>query len=475
MKKSNILIYLMIIISIVLCVPSVIYLVNNKTVEGFDAYWTYTLTKSNNMQIGLISGIIVISLLIIFSILYLILIKKEKKIFKNKKELIIFILIISSIFTIILPYTSSDIYYYIGDSWLSAEYNQNPYYTSVADLQEEGINDEILENTGYWKNTTSIYGPMWNNIAFMLVKLSFGSLTAALYVFKIASLIIHGLNIFLIYKITKSRKYMIIYGLNPLVLMDLLSNVHNDIYLIAFILLSLYFLIRKKNIYLSLIFLAISVSIKYSTILLVPFILLYCFRDKDILSKLLKCFICGIGIIGIVVLLYLPYYKDPTIFTNMLVQGNKYSQSILFYLKNEATPQIYNSANTLALPAFAIIYITSIFTELFNKNAKISKLLKSYNFMSLVFIFIVLTTFQKWYILWILPTIIWQNRYMRKFILYLTITSIIPSLNYFITEGDRWIFGYSYSLNILLISVTLLLINNIICRYKKTNKRREKI
>ena len=31
---------------------------------------------------------------------------------------------------------------YIGDSWLASKYGENPYYTTVQDLQDKGINDE---------------------------------------------------------------------------------------------------------------------------------------------------------------------------------------------------------------------------------------------------------------------------------------------------------------------------------------------
>ena len=312
MKKDKLLIYLMILISIVLCIPSIVYLINNRTVDGFDAYYTYTLTKSNSETVRLGSGILVIGLLIVFSIIYILLIKKENKIFKDKKQIFIFIILISFIFMMILPYLSSDIYYYIGDSWLAAKYKANPYYTSVEDLQNTGINDEILNNTGYWRNTTSVYGPLWNSIAKLLVSLSFGNVTIALFIFKLASFLIHILNSNLVYKITKSKKYMVLYGVNPLILIEFLSNVHNDIYLILFILLSLYFLVREKNVYFTVAFLALSVSIKYSTLLLVPFILIYYFRDKTIPKRILYCFVSGISIIGLVVLMYLPYYKDYT-------------------------------------------------------------------------------------------------------------------------------------------------------------------
>lgn len=474
MKKSKILIYLMVLISIILCVPSIIYLINNKTVDGFDAYYTFTLQRANNERIGLISGIIAIGLLLIFSIIYILVVKKENKIFKNAKQVIFFITLISFIFMLILPFLSSDIYYYIGDSWLAAKYGENPYYTSVEDLQKRGINDEILDNTGYWKNTTSVYGPLWNSIAKLLVSFSFGNVTIALFIFKLVSYLIHVLNSYLMYKITKNKKYMLIYGLNPLVLIEFLSNVHNDIYLIFFILLALYFLIRKKNIYFTIIFLALSVSIKYSTVLLVPFILIYCFRDKTVPKRILFCVISGIGIIALIVLLYLPYYKDITIFTNMLVQGSKYSQSIMLFLMEKANRNIFEIISQLAIPTFLIIYAYTLIVLLFKKNLKIKELLKSYNWIMLAFIFIVLTNFQKWYILWLLPTIMWQNKNMRKFILYLTITAIIPSIDYFIVEGDPFILGTGYSIKILVMSVVLLIIDVIINKYLYKLKIEEK-
>lgn len=455
--KNKILIFFVVIIAIILAIPSILYLINNKTVDGFDAYYTYTLVKSDIQSVRIKSAIIVIGLLMIFGILYVEIIKKENEIFDSVKKVFIFVFVISFIFMMIIPYLSSDIYYYIGDSWISAKYGENPYYTSVSELQENGINDEILNNTGYWKDTTSIYGPLWNSVAKLLVSFSFGNVTIALFIFKIASYLIHVLNSYLIYKITKSCKYTLLYGLNPLVLVEFLSNVHNDIYLVLFILLALYFLTVHNNKLFTIIFIALSVSVKYSTVLIVPFILIYCFKDKTLPKRILYCLMSGISIIALVVLLYLPYYRDYTIFTNMLVQGEKYSQSIMLLLTQMFKNDIFSTK--LILPIFAIIYITFLIFLLLKKDINMKEIMKDYNFIMLVFIFIVLTNFQKWYILWLLPTIMWQTEKMQKFIIYLTITAIIPSFGYFLAQGDPWTVGIGYSAKILIISITLLIID----------------
>lgn len=457
MKNNKILLYLMILVSIMLCIPSIIYLIANGTVDGFNSYYTYTLSKSDNDVVRIFSGILVIGLLLIFSALYLLITKKEKQIFKNKKEVIIFVTIISIIFMMILPYLSSDIYYYIGDSWLCSKYHENPYYTTVKDLQDRGINDEILNNTGHWKNTTTVYGPLYNIIAIFLSYLSFGNITLALFIFKIASLIIHIFNTYIFGKLTNSKKYILLYGLNPLILLELLSNVHNDIYLILFLLLALYFLIRKKNIPLTILFLALSMTIKFSTALLIPFILIYCYRKENILKRILYCFLSGILIISIGILLYIPFYKDISIFLNMLVQGKRFSQSIMALLMVKLKGNIFfNIINLLKLPAFAVLYISILLKLLFKEKIRLKNIMNRYNLISVIFILICLTNFQKWYILWLIPTMIWQNKYMRYFILNLTITAIIPSYSYFKIENDAFSKGIYYSMIIIVLSLLII-------------------
>ena len=462
MKNNRILLYIMILISIMLCIPSIIYLVINGTVDGFDSYYTYTLSRSENETVNIISGILVIGLFLLFSIVYLLIIKKEKSIFKNKKQVMIFIIIISFIFMMILPYLSSDIYYYIGDSWLCSKYHENPYYTTVNNLQNSGINDEILNNTGYWKNTTTVYGPLYNIIAIFLSYLSFGNITLALFIFKITSLIIHIFNTYIFGKLTNSKKYTLLYGLNPLILLELLSNVHNDIYLILFLLLALYFLIRKKNISLTILFLALSMTIKFSTVLLIPFILIYCYRKESIIKRILYCILSGIAILCIVILFYMPFYKDISIFTNMLVQGKRFSQSLMALLMVKLKGNMFFSIiNSLKLPVFVVLYISILLKLLFKEKIRLKNIMNRYNLISIIFILICLTNFQKWYMLWLIPTIIWQNKYMRYFIINLTMTALIPSYNYFKIEGDAFRKGIYYSLTIIVISLILIIIKTI--------------
>ena len=309
---------------------------------------------------------------------------------------------------------------------------------------------------------------MWNTIAAMLSRLSFGSITMALFIFKISSLIIHLINCLIIKKLTKSNKYMLLYGINPLVLLELLSNVHNDIYLIFFVLLSLYFLIKKKNICLTILFLILSIALKYSTVLIVPFILLYCFRKKTLPKRILWCCLTGIIIVLFVILLYMPFYRDITIFTNMLAQDGKYSQSIMALLMDRTKANtFFRGINKFRIPLFAIIYCIILIKSIFNRNSSIKHLMKNYNLIMLVFIFICLTTFQRWYVLWLLPTIIWQNKNMRYFIINITITGMIPLFTYFKVKHEIFRRGLYYSLMMIVLAVIFTIAYKILKRMRK--------
>ena len=174
-----------------------------------------------------------------------------------------------------------------------------------------------------------VYGPLWAFICKSLSFLSFGNATIALYIFKMAGIIIHVLNTVLIYKITKKNKFALLYGLNPFILFEMITNAHNDIYLIFFILLSLYFLLKKKNIILTVVFMAVATCIKYVSVLLIPFLVLYYLRNKKIGKKIFYSFLYAILFIIVMLLIYLIYAKDITMFFIMTMQQDKYRESIL--------------------------------------------------------------------------------------------------------------------------------------------------
>lgn len=116
-----------IILLFIFTIPSIYYIIKNKSVVGFNNFYNFILTDANTILQAIIF-IIVFSLIVIA---YFLVIKYRKKIFTNIKDVFIYILFASCISLIILPFTSSDVYYYMGIGRLDSHYNQNPYEVSM--------------------------------------------------------------------------------------------------------------------------------------------------------------------------------------------------------------------------------------------------------------------------------------------------------------------------------------------------------
>ena len=241
----------MIILSIIFAMPSLIYYIQNKTILNFEPYFKFFLTDSINRGSQTLAYIIILSML---TIAYLLILKNRKKLFHNAKKMFIFIVIIAIIFIAVVPFTCSDVFYYLEIGRLDGSYNQNPYYVTMKNFVESNNNQEYLEQDtvlqqGYvndWADSTVVYGPVWTIICKMVATMSFGNIDIGLFIFKLVNVIIHLLNCYLIYKISKKKLFTLIYGINPFILIEGIACVHNDIFMILFILLSLYCLLKRK-------------------------------------------------------------------------------------------------------------------------------------------------------------------------------------------------------------------------------------
>lgn len=108
----------------------------------------------------------------------------------------------------------------------------------------------------------------------------------------------------MIHKITKKKMLVLLYALNPIILLEGLMDVHNEIFMITLILCAIYYTIRKKNLWHAVLFLALATAVKYFAILLLPFLVLYLLREKTIGKRIGYCILAGIEFLGILCLLY---------------------------------------------------------------------------------------------------------------------------------------------------------------------------
>ncbi len=427
--KSKIIKISFIILSILLIIPSIKYLAENKTVMGFNIYFNFFL---NNDISKILSTSIFLILFILLIIMYFII--NKTKCFKDVKSILIFITIIGMIFTIMLPWTSSDIFYYMGVGELDSKYNQNPYYTTMREYYEENeeyIDDDILLQgaNNYWGNTTVVYGPIAQLFFKICSFLSLKNITLALFIFKFLNLVIHVINSYLFYRISGKSKFASIYGLNPFILIEAISNVHNDIIVLFFILLTLYFLLKRKNLFLSIICLALATGIKYFTVLLLPIIILYHFRKENKLSiRFLRCIEYGLMFIVIFALEYILYFNDYQILLAMMPQTSRYAKSI-YALILQHNNDLCMKVRYIALAIFALYYFIFCINLITEKNIRFYKTIRKYNIVLILFL-LILTNFQQWYLIWLFATIIWQKPNTIRNIIGLSLCTEIANCVY---------------------------------------------
>ena len=127
--KIPVAIIIFFIASVIFAIPSIIYLVKNKTIYGFYYVWTYFFKFPENQTEMLNNALIFFLIMTILFLAYIMIAKKHKKI--NAKKIFIMVILASVIFGVIIPYTSTDVYSYIANGWSSAHYRENPYYTST--------------------------------------------------------------------------------------------------------------------------------------------------------------------------------------------------------------------------------------------------------------------------------------------------------------------------------------------------------
>lgn len=454
MNSKKLLLIVLVLTAIIFAIPSINYLLENKTILNFNEYFKFCLEDTNRIE----QTIIYIIILTLLTICYFLIVKNREKLFKNNKQMYMYIAIISLIFVIVIPFLSSDVFYYLGVGRLDSQYGQNPYYVTIKDFVESEDNSKYLEQDtvlakGYendWGRTTVVYGPVWTVMCKIVAGISFGNIDIALLLFKLLNVIIHLVNCYLIYKLTGKKLFILLYGLNPYMFIEGIANVHNDIYVVTCILASLYFLLKKKNFIVSIVFLALATAIKYFAILLLPFIIIYYFRDKKPRERLKKCFIYGMLFIFIVAITYLLYIQDIQVLSGIMTQQEKFAKNFYIMLMEYFDiPNLVSNVNKVFLISFIIIYFFTCLTLLYKKQIKFREEMRKTEYFLVAFLFLLITNFQPWYIMWLFPLIMWQKKKMIQFVVQIALISQFAN-SVFLINGEDWRNGTPFTFFMLL-------------------------
>jgi len=175
---------------------------------------------------------------------------------------------------------SYDLFNYIFDAKIITHYHLSPYLHSALDFPK----DPMLSFM-HWTQRTSPYGPVWLLLTVPFSFLGFQYFLLTFFLFKILMSTAFVASLFFIRKILQRINPngesfgLVLFGLNPLVVIESLVSSHIDIVSVALMMWSIYYLVNQKIIRSTLIFI-LSILIKYTTIFLVPIYIFLVFIKK---------------------------------------------------------------------------------------------------------------------------------------------------------------------------------------------------
>ncbi len=220
---------------------------------------------SNRLLIAFFYGISVIIFFIFYGFFIWLGIKKKLQL----REVFTLIAITAGALLFSYPaMLSYDIFNYIATSKVLFFYHENPYVV----MPIEFMGDPLLAFM-HAANKIALYGPVWVVLTGIPYLLGFGNFIVTLFSFKIFIIMFYLATTILIWKISKNILPVILFSLNPLIVVETLISGHNDIIMVFLVLFS-FFLLANKKIFLGILFFILSIFIKYTTILLIPVLLL---------------------------------------------------------------------------------------------------------------------------------------------------------------------------------------------------------
>ncbi|MCX8008829.1 MAG: hypothetical protein N3A54_03960 [Patescibacteria group bacterium] len=211
-------------------------------------------------------------LLFLMILLYFVVLYAVKKNFLTDRQCWMLILLITGILFFSYPAAFSyDIFNHIFTAKAVLVYKQNPYEVKPLDFQ--GI-DPMLSFMR-WTHLPSAYTPLWILLTFVPYMASFGILFFATLTMKLIPIFSYIVCIVVIGTIAKTicPSHRIIsmtaFAFHPLVIIEVLVSAHNDIVMMVFALIAYWFILYKNHLA-SFFLYAISVGIKFITIILLP-------------------------------------------------------------------------------------------------------------------------------------------------------------------------------------------------------------
>ena len=332
-----------------------------------------------------------------------------------------------------IPNLSDDYFRFVWDGKLLA-HGINPYlvlpdqFIQRQSIADSGISMDLfkgLNSPAYY----TVYPPVCQMVFAFSARLFPDNIFGSIVVMRIFIILAETGSIIVLIKLFKllslPRKNILLFTLNPLVVIELTGNLHFEGLMIFFFLLALYVLMLSRY-HLSAIFFALSIGVKLIPFIFLPLIIKYLGWRKGILYSLVTFFIVGI--------LFLPFINNQLIHNlfssiNLYFQRFEFNGSIYYLLR--AAGYFFTNHNIISIAGLSLAVISTsiiLFAAYFFRFPNFPALFTGF-LLTLTGYYFFSTTVHPWYICFVMLlsvfikyryAIIWSMIIPLTYITYMT-------------------------------------------------------
>jgi len=295
---------------------------------------------------------------------------------------------------IAIPNLSDDFYRFIWDGQLLAS-GQNPFHYLPSSIQ--AFNPALfpqLNSPDYY----TIYPPICQFIFFIANKLFTNNVLGSVIVIRLFILTGELISIYLLHQLVihfkLEKRVVLLYALNPLVIIELTGNLHFEALMITFLLLFLYKLINKQYT-MSAVYIGLAISTKLIPLIFLPFLFKRLKWKKSILFYLIT--IC------IVLISFLPFIDSKSLehlFNSISLYFQKFEYNASIYYIARWVGWEVSGYNMISIVGPTLSFITLFivgYMVLTERNSSINSLLKRMMWSLTVYLLLA-TTVHPWYV-----------------------------------------------------------------------------
>jgi len=209
------------------------------------------------------------------------------------------------------PVTATDLFQYVMRARVQVVYGANPMTVPPSRFPD----DPLLPFVGEWKDILSPYGPAWELVSGAVAALGFTGAVPGALAYKVVALLAYLVCMAALFRGTDGDpRVLLFFAWNPLVLLQGLGNGHNDLVMLAWLLLALVFWERFGNWLVATLALSLAVLTKASAAVMVPLLLVVVMRAQPTWRQRGMAFLgmaaAGLGVTLLAYLLFWPPWES---------------------------------------------------------------------------------------------------------------------------------------------------------------------